>query len=164
MQVSLLKLNAGIGRAVTTAGTLERQNAGLEADIARLSSGERIRAAAAAEGMVMPSAGAVSFLTSRPERDAHYAAQRMRPPSEAAITVMENGGRELGVLAAVDPVTGAPVDPVTGVPAPTTPADAAVGAPAVDAATGAAATDPAATDPATGATATDPAAAATGQG
>src|SRR4051794_11609629 len=52
MQVSLLKLNAGISRAVTTAGTLERQNADLEAAIGRLSSGERVRASAAAGGMV----------------------------------------------------------------------------------------------------------------
>src|SRR5918992_3121539 len=119
MQVSLLKLNAGIGRAVTTVGTLERQNALLEADIARLSSGERIRAAAAEEGMVMPSAGAVSFLTARPERDARVAARRAQPPSDAAIDVMQNGGREPGVPAtAVDPVTGAPVDPITGVPPP----------------------------------------------
>ena len=43
MQVSLLKLNAGISRAVTTASTLERQNADFEAQIARLSSGERVR-------------------------------------------------------------------------------------------------------------------------
>ena len=47
MQVSLLKLNAGISRAVTTAGTLERQNADIEADIGRLSSAERVREAAA---------------------------------------------------------------------------------------------------------------------
>jgi len=179
MQVSLLKLNAGIGRAVTTAGTLERQNAHLEAEIARLSSGERIRAAAADEGMVMPSAGAVAFLTSRPERDARLARRRMQPPSDDAAQVMANGGREPGVLAAVDPVTGAAVDPLTGVPAPTAASDPEVGAPAVDPVTGAAldpatgapvATEPAidpatgapvAIDPATGAPATDPAAAGT---
>ena len=44
MQVSLLKLNSGISRAVETAATLERQNSGMEANIARLASGERIRA------------------------------------------------------------------------------------------------------------------------
>jgi hypothetical protein len=53
MQVSLLKLNAGISRAVTTASTLERQNADFEADIARLSSGERVRQTAVAEGMIV---------------------------------------------------------------------------------------------------------------
>ena len=52
MQVSLLKLNAGISRAVTASSTLERQNADIEARIAVLSSGERVQATAAGEGMV----------------------------------------------------------------------------------------------------------------
>src|SRR3954467_12769939 len=46
MQVSMLKLNSGISRAVETTATLERQNSDMEASIARLASGERIRAAA----------------------------------------------------------------------------------------------------------------------
>src|SRR3954466_10028245 len=49
MQVSLLKLNSGISRAVQTQDTLVRQNADLEASIATLSSGERVREAATAE-------------------------------------------------------------------------------------------------------------------
>src|SRR3954466_6487316 len=57
MQVSLLNLNAGISRAVTTAGTLERQNADLEARIAKLSSSDRVEEAAAANGMITPAAG-----------------------------------------------------------------------------------------------------------
>ena len=57
MQVSLLKMNSGIGRAMTKAGTLERQNADLEAEIASLSSSERVRAAAAAKGMLAPARG-----------------------------------------------------------------------------------------------------------
>src|SRR5687768_5736673 len=47
MQVSLLKLNAGISHSVETVATLERVNADLETEVARLSSGERIQAAAA---------------------------------------------------------------------------------------------------------------------
>src|SRR5690349_13067225 len=43
MQVSLLKLNSGISRAVQTSATLERQNADMQDTIARLSSSERIR-------------------------------------------------------------------------------------------------------------------------
>ena len=41
MQVSLLRLNTGISRAVQTQETLERQNATLQAAIAELTSGER---------------------------------------------------------------------------------------------------------------------------
>ena len=47
MQVSLLKLNSGISRAVTTTTTLERQNADLEAAIARLTATDRIQTGAA---------------------------------------------------------------------------------------------------------------------
>jgi hypothetical protein len=121
MQVSLLKLNAGISRAVTASGTLERQNADIEARIARLSSGERVRAAAANDGMVMPLAGDVDYLHYRGDRDVALAARRMEPPSDAAAAIMANSGREPGVLAATsttDPVVTAP-DPAAATPAPT---------------------------------------------
>jgi hypothetical protein len=113
MQVSLLKLNAGISNAVTTASTLERQNADFEAQIARLSSGQRVRDAAAAEQMVTPAPGAIEFLRSRPDRDGRLAARRMEPPSTAAAAIMENGGFEPGVLAAAPTTTTTTADPAT---------------------------------------------------
>jgi hypothetical protein len=122
MQVSLLKLNAGISRAVTTAGTLERQNADIEAQIGNLSNGQRVRDAALAQGMITPAAGDVGFLPARPDRDPRLAARRMQPPSDTAAAIMENGGREPGVLA-VAPLTAATtplVDPGTTDPATTT--------------------------------------------
>ena len=103
MQVSLLKLNAGISRAVTTAGTLERQNAAIEGDIASLSGGQRVRDAAELNGMITPAAGAVVFLPARPGRDARLAARRMTPPSDLAASIMENFGRVPGVLAVAPP-------------------------------------------------------------
>lgn len=121
MQVSLLKLNAGISRAATTASTLERQNADLEADIARLASGGRVRETAATEGMVTPPPGSIEFLRARPERDGRLAARRMQPPSDDAAAVMANGGLEPGVLAAPTLVT----DPVVTDPVVTDPAVAA---------------------------------------
>jgi hypothetical protein len=128
MQVSLLKLNAGISRAVTTTATLERQNADLEADIARLSSGERVRSNALAEGMVTPPPGGVEFLRSRGDRDANRAVRHMQPPSEEAAELMQNGGREPGVLAVdpalTDPATTPPTDPTA---ASTDPAAIALG-------------------------------------
>src|SRR5215213_7297722 len=105
MQVSLLKLNAGISRAVEASATLERQNSQMEASIARLGSGERIRAAADKRGMVTPAAGAVHFLRVRPGVDAARADQRMRSPSEAARELMANHGVVPGSLMA--PVTTA---------------------------------------------------------
>ena len=70
MQVSLLKLNAGIARAVETSATLERQNAELEAPSRGSPAGERIRGAAPARHG-RPAARATSTtLRVRPRRDA----------------------------------------------------------------------------------------------
>jgi hypothetical protein len=128
MQVSLLKLNSGISRAVETAATLERQNADLEAAIARKSAPDRIENGATALGMVMPPAGDVRYLTAGP-RDAERAAKRMQPPSDAAAALLANHGIEPGSLAA-------PVEQASTAPAPTaapepvaTPAPTAVATP-----------------------------------
>jgi hypothetical protein len=98
MQVSLLKLNSGISRAVETTTTLERQNAALEQDIARLSQTDRIQTGAESLGMVLPAAGDVSYLTSGPQ-DASRAVKRMQPPSEEARALLANGGIVPGSLA-----------------------------------------------------------------
>jgi hypothetical protein len=156
MQVSLLKLNTGISNAVTTSATLERVNADLETEVARLSSGERIQTAAAEEGMVAPPAGDVGYLTARPDRDPGLAVRRMQAPSDDAKEVMANGGRAPADLApgTVTPIvpestatTAAPTPSATVAPAPTVtpaPVPTATPDPLPPAAAG--------TDPATGAT------------
>jgi hypothetical protein len=125
MQVSLLKLNSGISRAVETTATLQRQNADMQADIARLASGERVRAAAVGLGMVDPAAGDVRYLHVRPRYDAGLAVMRMRAPSETAKAVMANGGREPGLLAsplvaAGTATTSAASSTITAAPVTTT--------------------------------------------
>ena len=136
MQVSLLKLNAGISKNVETASTLERVNADLETEVAKLSSGERIQQTAADEGMVTPSAGDVGFLRARPDSDPRLAAQRMQKPSSEAQEVMANGGHSLTAPAIVpDPAattatTAAPV--ATPVATAVPPAPTATPAPTVD--------------------------------
>jgi len=112
MQVSMLKLNSGISRAVETTATLERQNSDMEARIARLASGERIRAAADKGGMVTPAAGEVHYLRVRGGIDGRLAARRMRAPSDDAKSLMANHGVVPGSLMA--PVT--PVVPATTAP------------------------------------------------
>jgi hypothetical protein len=125
MQVSLLKLNSGISRAVETTTTLERQNADIEAAIARLSSPQRIDTGAQTLGMIMPPAGAVSYLTAGPQ-DAAIAVRRMQPPSETAAALLANGGVEPGSLAPpVAPETTAPAGTTVATPAQTAPTDAA---------------------------------------
>jgi cell division protein FtsL len=83
MQVSLLKLNAGISRAVTAADTLERQNSALRSDISNLDSDERIQAVAAKLGMTTPAAGDVHYLDAR-EADGARAAASIKPPAPVA--------------------------------------------------------------------------------
>lgn len=80
LQVSLLKLNSGIGRAVQTASTLERQNSVLRAEVSRLDSGERIQGAAQGLGLVMPAPGDRNYLTVRPG-DASRAAKAITAPA-----------------------------------------------------------------------------------
>ena len=127
MQVTLLKLNTGISNAVTTAATLERVNADLETEVARLSSGERIQTTAAEEGMVAPSAGDVGYLTARPGRDPALAVQRMQAPSDEAKQVMASGGHAPAALA---PTTVTPVVPETTADPATAPTPTATVAPA----------------------------------
>jgi len=62
MQVSLLKLNAGIGASVERASTLDRQNAELRAIVSELGSNDRIQAEAQRLGLVAPPPGSVTFL------------------------------------------------------------------------------------------------------
>jgi outer membrane biosynthesis protein TonB len=83
MQVSMLKLNAGVSRAVTAADTLERQNSTLRADISKLDSGERVQDAAANLGMTTRPAGDVRYLDAE-RASAARAAASIKPPSPVA--------------------------------------------------------------------------------
>ena len=144
MQVSLLKLNSGISRAVETTTTLERQNAALEAAIARLSAPDRIESGATSLGMLMPPAGDVGYLTLGPD-DAARAVRRMQPPSEAAAALLANDGIVPGSLAAPAPSTmTTTTTTATTTAAAVPPAPAPEAAAPVPAATPAPATDPAA--------------------
>jgi hypothetical protein len=136
MQVSLLRLNAGISRAVQTQSTLSQQNAALQGDIATLTTGERITNGAAQGQMIDPPAGQTRYLTARPDRDPAYAAKRYKPPSERAVAIMANDGILPGSLAApgtaaaalaaqlngqVPPAGTTPLPTPTPTPATTTP-------------------------------------------
>src|SRR4051812_18238120 len=79
IQVSMLRLNADISRAVTSAETLHRQNAALRGDLSRLDGSERIGDAAKSFGMVQPPAGSVNSLDAR-RASAAGAARGIHPP------------------------------------------------------------------------------------
>jgi cell division protein FtsL len=78
MQVHMLGLNAGIGRAVEKATTLEQENTSLRLEVSRLGSGERIAREAQQLGLVMPNAGEVRYTDVHPT-DATRAAKTMKP-------------------------------------------------------------------------------------
>jgi cell division protein FtsL len=78
MQVALLKLNAGIGRAVQQGANLDRSNGELRAEISRLGSEERIQGMGAKLGLIMPDAGSVTYLATRPGQDTAGALQAIR--------------------------------------------------------------------------------------
>jgi hypothetical protein len=80
MQVSMLRLNAGISNAVTSAETLHRQNASMRAEISELDAGERIMQTAGAAGMIEPPAGDVNYLDAR-RADGRSAARNIEPPN-----------------------------------------------------------------------------------
>ncbi|HEV7494561.1 hypothetical protein [Baekduia sp.] len=85
MQVSMLKLNAGIGRAVQSAATLERQNTNLRAAVSGMESGTRIDDAARHLGMVVPADGSTHYVTAAVRGLATAAAQRMTSADAEAI-------------------------------------------------------------------------------
>jgi hypothetical protein len=129
MQVSLLRLNSGIQRAVATSNTLAAQNMWMEKSIAEAQSGDSVMRAATEEGMIVPSAGDRRFLNSRGlAKDAPRAAKRYKPISAKAQAVTDNGGMLPGALAEPgtaaanlaaqlngQPVVTPTTDPVTGI-------------------------------------------------
>ena len=149
MQVSMLKLNSGISRAVETTATLERQNSDMEARIARLASGERIRAAADTGGMVTPAAGEVHYLRVRGGIDGRLAARRMRAPSDDAKSLMANHGVVPGsLMAPVTPVVPATAGPTVAATPAATPAVTPAATPVAPAVTPAATVQPTTVTPA----------------
>jgi hypothetical protein len=125
MQVSLLRLNAGIGESVERQASLERQNAALRADVSGLSAGPRIEEVAGGLGMLMAPAGDVRYLDVRAADRTllgYRAAHVMGVPAAQALATAQGGSPETRAAAAASadappgttPATGASVDgPVT---------------------------------------------------
>jgi hypothetical protein len=120
MQVSLLRLNSGISRAVQTQSTLAAKNMALEKEIAQARAGDGVGQAAAGLGMIDPPAGERRFLTSRGlDRDARLAAKRYKAPSQRSIFVMNNDGMLPGALAEAGTPAAALAAQLNGQPVPT---------------------------------------------
>jgi hypothetical protein len=149
VQLSLLRLNAGIGRAIERSGQLEQRNAALRLSISRLSDTDRIVVLATQMGYVMPPQGSPRFLSASAD-DAARALTTMRvpDPNAAAVAAAELAA-SIEVAATTDPSTTTVTDQVTATtdPSGTTTADPAATTedPAATTADPAATTAPAAT-------------------
>jgi hypothetical protein len=83
LQLGLLKLNAGIGRALEHEALLQRENAALSIENSELAASGRVTSQAAGLGMELVPAGALRFLRARPGTDAPLAAAGLRTPLHA---------------------------------------------------------------------------------
>ena len=180
MQVSMLKLNSGIGRAVDTVATLERGNASLKATVSELSSGDRIQRLAGVRGYVMPEPADVTYLRAGDKRaDSLRAVRRMGGADPAitgpagavsAVNLPETLSATPGATATPTPTSAAPAArtaattaPATGTP-PAAPAPTAAPGPAATPPAPAASTAPGPPATGTGAAAIPPAPQATASG
>ncbi len=80
MQLWLLKLNGGIGRAIEHEGYLQRVNATLSAENSAMSAGDLVERRAAAAGMAIVAPGRLIFLRARGRTDERLAAARLAQP------------------------------------------------------------------------------------
>ncbi len=86
MQLWVVKLGVGIGRAVEHTQLLQQENSVLSAEDSTLSSGERIERAALAKGMVPASPAALHFDALRGLLDARLAAAALAKPIPTSTT------------------------------------------------------------------------------
>lgn len=92
MQLWVVKLGVGIGRAVEHTQLLQQENSVLSAEDSALSSGERVERLALAKGMVPASPAALHFDTLRGPLDARLAAAALAKPIQALATGSTEAG------------------------------------------------------------------------
>ena len=85
LQLTLLRLNAGIGRAIEASSALQQSNAALQLEISQESDSQLVLERAAQMGFVMPPQGSPRFVTASPT-DAGTALRTMRVPNPSAAT------------------------------------------------------------------------------
>jgi cell division protein FtsL len=121
IQVSMLRLNAGISRAITSGETLSRQNSAMRAEISKLDSGDRIADAAQSLGMIEPPAGKVNYLDAR-KANGREAARNIHPPKPAkdAASTTGTAAGTAAPAATAAPVAAAATQQPTAAPQATT--------------------------------------------
>jgi cell division protein FtsL len=92
MQLGLLKLSGGIGRAIEHEALLQRENAALSIENSELAAGERVQSLATRLGMEFVPAGALRFLTANPRTDLTRGAAALSASVHAAPRSSEESG------------------------------------------------------------------------
>jgi hypothetical protein len=128
MQLWLLKLNGGIGRAIEHEGMLERTNAALSAENASMAAGDLIEQQAIASGMRIVAPGSLIFLRARAS-DERLAAARLaqpvqRPTQSEGVSTAASGAATAAVSepARTSTSTASATEPGSSTTTPTTPA------------------------------------------
>jgi len=83
MQLGLLKLNAGIGRALEHEAALQRENSALSVENSEVAAGDTVELQAAHMGMQLIPGGALRFLSARGAGDLARAVSAARTPASA---------------------------------------------------------------------------------
>jgi hypothetical protein len=110
LQLGLLKLNAGIGRALEREAVLQRENAALSIENSELAAGDRVTSQAVRLGMEVIPTGALRFLTARPGTDPSKAATALDKPVRLSTTA---SGEAAGAGSAVTRSSAAPTEQAT---------------------------------------------------
>jgi hypothetical protein len=92
MQLGLLKLNAGIGRALEHEAALQRENSALSVENSEVAAGDTVELQAAHMGMQLVPAGALKFLAASPAYVDRAASALNRPVSPPPSTESESSG------------------------------------------------------------------------
>ncbi|HWX46241.1 MAG TPA: hypothetical protein VNY52_13090 [Solirubrobacteraceae bacterium] len=86
MQLWIVKLGVGIGRALEHEGLLQRENSTLAVENSTLASGERVERLALAQGMTIAPPGALHFDTLQGPLDVRLAAAALAKPLQTSIS------------------------------------------------------------------------------
>lgn len=84
LQLGLLKLNSGIGRALERTAALQRENAALSIENSELAGGDRVESQAERLGMKLVPVSGLHFLSSHARSDVAHAVSALRDPVRPA--------------------------------------------------------------------------------
>jgi cell division protein FtsL len=106
LQLGLLKLNGGIGRALEHEALLQRENAALSIENSELAAGTRVEQSAAKLGMAFVPAGSLRFLGASGHGDLGKAAAALASAADAAAQAREASAAEAASVSSAEASEG----------------------------------------------------------